>query len=213
MTPDRYNSPAPSSTGISGFSELEMDEDELRHVKFNSMASYHVDKLLDAKANPFAASYQIRTSASDALRLSKTVMTSVDDEQHTEFPSPRSEQAQPEVPVDTTSPALGTLAPAQDDYQPLSTPVSTRRTTRSRAKTTASSTFPSTDPIVYPSDDEMPSSTFKMAIPRKLTKSPATRFSPTWDQIIAAKGRTSKFIRKLRRQAKQPDVPDSPDEA
>ncbi len=110
-----------------------MDEEELRQVKFNSMALYHVDQLLDAKANPFAASYQIRTSASDALRLSKPVMTSVDDEQQTESPSPRSEQAQPAAPVGTTSPALGTLAPAQDDYQPLSTPISTRRTTRSRA--------------------------------------------------------------------------------
>jgi hypothetical protein len=213
ITPDRYNSPAPSSTGISGFSELDMDEEELRHVKFKSMASYHVDKLLDAKANPFAAPYQIKTSASDALRLSKPVITSVDDEQHEESPSPRSDQEQPELPVGTNSPALGTLAPAQDDYQPLSTPISIRRTTRSRAKPTAPSISSLADPIVYPSDDEMPSSTPKMAIPRKFAKSPASRFSPTWDQIIAAKGRTSKFIRKLRRQAKQPAVPDSPDGA
>jgi hypothetical protein len=147
------------------------------------------------------------------MRLRKSAMTSEDDEQHADSPSPRSEQAQPKVPVGTMSPAIGALAPAQDDYQPLSTPTSTRRTTRSRAKTTASVISSSVDPIVYPSDDEMPSTTFKMTIPRKFAKSPVSRFSPTWDQIIAAKGRTSKFIRKLRRQARQPDMPDSPDEA
>ncbi len=188
-----------------------MDEDQPYHAKLSHMASYHVDKLIDAKANPLAASYRIRTSASDAMRLRKFAMTPADDE-HADSPSPRSEQAQPEVPFDIMSPAIGTLAPAQDDYQPLSTPTSTRRTTRSRAKTTASVIPSSVDPTVYPSDDDLPSSTPKRTIPRKFAKSPASRFSPTWDQIIAAKGRTSKFIRKLRRQTKQTDAPDSPDD-
>jgi hypothetical protein len=174
-------------------------------------ASYHVDKLIAAKANPTAASYRIRTSASDAMRLRHFAMTSADDE-HADSPSPRSAQAQPEVLVDIMSPALGTLAPAQDDYQPLSTPTSTRRTTRSRAKTTASIIPSSVDPIVYPTDDDLPSPTPKRTIPRKAAKSPSSRFSPTWDQIIAAKGRTSKFIRKLRRQTKQTDAPDSSDD-
>jgi hypothetical protein len=205
-------SPAPSSTGITGFSELDMYDDEPRHAKFNSMASYHVAKLIDAKADPFAESYQIRTSASDAMCLSKSVITSVDDAQYAESPRPSSDQVQPVNLVGTMSPAIGTLAPAQDDYPPLSTLKSARRTTRSRAKTTASPIPPSVDTIIYTSDDEMSPSTSKLARPRKSAKSPVSRFSPTWDQIIAAKGRTSKFIRKIRRQAKQPDVSDSPDE-
>jgi hypothetical protein len=59
ITPDRYNSPAPSSTGISGFFELDMHEDDSRQLDFNSMAAYHVDHLIDAKTNSLADPYQI----------------------------------------------------------------------------------------------------------------------------------------------------------
>jgi hypothetical protein len=66
ITPDRYNSPAPSSTGISGFSELDMNEHDSRQLDFNSMAAYHVEHLIDAKANSFADPYQIRIPDQDS---------------------------------------------------------------------------------------------------------------------------------------------------
>ncbi len=189
-----------------------MHEDDSRQLDFNSMAAYHVEHLIAAKTNSIADPYQIRTVASDALRLRQLATTSADDGQHASSPSPCSTQEQLADLVGTMSPALGILAPAQDAYQPSSTPASARRTTRSRAKATASSLPSGEDSTIYPSDDETTPSTFKLAIPRKSAKSPVPGFSPTWDQIIAAKGRTSKFIGKLRRQAKQPDVQDSPDE-
>jgi hypothetical protein len=128
LTPDRYNSPAPSSTGISGFSELDMHDDEPRQLDFNSMAAYHATHLIDAKANPITNSYQTRTVASDALRLRQLAPTSADEEQHAEYPSRRRRtQEQPADLVGTMSPALGTFALAQDDYKPSSTRASARR--------------------------------------------------------------------------------------
>ncbi len=194
-----------------------MHDDDPRQLDFNSMAAYHAAHLIDAKANPIADLYQIKTAASDALRLRQLTTTSADEEQHAESPnSRRSTQEQPADLAGTMSPALGTLVPAQDDYQPSSTPaLAARRTTRSRAKPTASYPPSAEDSIIYPSDDEKPPSTGTSTLAKhcRSAKSPVSRFSPTWDQIIAAKGRTSLFIRKLRRQAKQQDAPDSPEEA
>jgi hypothetical protein len=215
LTPDRYNSPAPSSTGISGFSELDMHGDESRQLDFNSLAAYHATHLIAAKSNPITDSYQTRAAASDALRLRQLASTLADEDHYADHPSRRSStQEQPADLVGTMSPALGTLALAQDDYQPSSTPASVCRTTRSCAKATASSIPSAEDSTIYPSasNDEKPPSTSKMAKLHKPAKSPASRFSPTWDQIIVAKGRTSKYLRKIRRQVNPPDESESPDE-
>jgi hypothetical protein len=138
--------------------------------------------------------------------------SSADEDHYADHPSRRT-QEQPADLVGTMSPALGTLALAQDDYQLSSTPALVRQTTRSRAKATVSPIPSAEDSIIYPSDDEKPPSTSKMAKLHQPAKSPASRFSPTWDQIIAARGRTSKYLRKISRQAKPPDESGSPDEA
>jgi hypothetical protein len=190
-----------------------MHGDEPRQLDFNSLVAYHANHLITAKANPFTDSYQTRTAASDALSLHQLASTLAGEDNYADHLSRRHRtQEQPADLVGTMSPALGTLALAQDNYQPSSTPASVSRTTRSSAKAPASSIPSAEDSTIYPSDEEKPPSTSKMAKLHKPAKSPASRFSPTWDQIIAAKGRTSRYLRKIRRQAKPPDESESPDE-
>jgi hypothetical protein len=92
-----------------------MHGDEPRQLDFNSLAAYHATHLIDAKANPITESYQTRTAASDALRLCQLAPTLADEEHYVDHPSRRRRtQEQPADLVGTMSPALGTLALAQE---------------------------------------------------------------------------------------------------
>jgi hypothetical protein len=188
-----------------------MQDDEPRQLDFNSMAAYHAAHLIAAKANPTTGLYEPKTTASDALRLEQ-----LEPGEYTVDPSTRRRRTieQLDDHTGTMSPVPDTFTSAQDAYRQSTTPASGRRTTRSRAqsKKRASPNPIPTDATIYPSEDEQPASTLKKPKMSKATKSPVTRSSPTWDQIAAAKGRTSKYLRKLRRQtATQQDEPESSD--
>jgi hypothetical protein len=170
-----------------------MQDDAPRQLDFNSMAAYYAAHLIDAKAKPTTGPYQPRTTASDALRLHQLVPPlQAEDHPVDHLSRRRRTNEQNAEHTGTMSPAPGTFASAEDDNQQSTTPASGRRNTRSRAQAKKRASPPPThaDETVYPSKDDQPPSTLKKVKMRKTTTE-KTR-APTWDQIIAAKGRTSK---------------------